>query len=71
MSEESFWKDRALTAEDALRSLTQCLAILCDRTDDNMIIITDAEMAEVDAIPNFATFHDKEKAEMHIRHVKE
>lgn len=69
--QQDYWKNRARAAEEALKTLSQCFAILCDREEENTIILTDKELIEIQGHPIIMTFHDKEKAEMRIQHVKE
>lgn len=67
-----YWENRAKAAEEAVKSLSMCLAVLCDREENNTVIITDKEFIAIEGSPVMSTFHDKEKGEMRIHHhVKE
>lgn len=67
---ENYWEHRARTAEEALKTMTQCFAVLCDREDKRTVVLTDKELIEIEGDPTLITFHDKEKGEMRIQHVR-
>lgn len=65
-----YWEQRAKAAEEAVRTLTQCFAVLCDREEKNTVILMDKELIEIEGRPTLITFHNKEKGQMEIQHVR-
>jgi hypothetical protein len=67
----TYWEARARAAEEAVRALSRCFAILCDREENNTVVLTDKELMEIGPKPFIWTTHNKVKGEMRITYVKE
>lgn len=68
-NQQDYWENRARAAENALKSLSQCFAVLCDREENRTVVLTGKELREVQGHPVIVTVVDMEKDELKVQHV--